>query len=68
MDIKQISQHFDYRRLLPILSLGIVIGAINLPTVISFAILIYSGELTPFAGAGVSALSMDRASALRAPC
>lgn len=53
MDIKKISQHFDYRRLLPILSLGIVIGAINLPTVISFAILIYSGELTPFAGAGI---------------
>jgi sulfate permease, SulP family len=53
MDIKKISQHFDYRRLLPILSLGIVIGAINLPTVISFAILIYSGKLTPFAGAGI---------------
>jgi len=53
MGIKKISQHFDYRRLLPILSLGIVIGAINLPTVISFAILIYSGELTPFAGAGI---------------
>src|SRR5688572_7685703 len=53
MDIKQISQHFDYRRLLPILSLGIVIGAINLPTVISFAILIYSGELAPFAGVGI---------------
>jgi len=53
MDIKKISQHFDYRRLLPILSLGIVIGAINLPTVISFAILIYSGELTPFTGAGI---------------
>ncbi len=53
MDMKKISQHFDYRRLLPILSLGIVIGAIDLPTVISFAILIYSGELTPFAGAGI---------------
>src|SRR5215210_2883867 len=52
MDIKKMSQHFNYR-LLPILSLGIVIGAINLPTVISFAILIYSGELTPFAGAGI---------------
>jgi SulP family sulfate permease len=53
MDIKKISQQFDYRRLLPILSLGIVIGAIQLPTAISFAILIYSGELTPFAGAGI---------------
>jgi sulfate permease, SulP family len=53
MDIKKISQHFDYRRLLPILSLGTVVGTISLPTVISFAILIYSGELTPFAGAGI---------------
>jgi SulP family sulfate permease len=53
MDIKKISQRFDYRRLLPILSLGIVIGAIDLPAVISFAILIYSGELMPFAGAGI---------------
>jgi len=32
---------------------GLVLGAINLPTVISFAILIYSGELAPFAGAGI---------------
>jgi len=53
MDIKKISQHFDYRRFLPILSLGIVVGAIDLPAVISFAILIYSGELAPFAGAGI---------------
>jgi len=49
----KISQHFDYRRLLPILSLGIVLGAIDLPAVISFAILIYSGVLSPFAGAGI---------------
>jgi SulP family sulfate permease len=53
MDFKKISQHFDYRRILPILSLGIVIGAIDLPAIISFAILIYSGELMPFAGAGI---------------
>jgi len=53
MHIKKISQHFDYRRLLPILSLGIVVGAIDLPAIISFAILIYSGELAPFAGAGI---------------
>src|SRR3990172_1620852 len=49
----KISQLFDYRRLLPILSLGIVLGAIDLPAVISFAILIYSGALSPFAGAGI---------------
>ncbi len=45
--------NFDLRRFIPILSLGLVLGAIDLPTVISFAILIYSGELAPFAGAGI---------------
>jgi SulP family sulfate permease len=44
---------FEFRRFIPILSLGLVLGAIDLPTVISFAILIYSGELAPFAGAGI---------------
>jgi SulP family sulfate permease len=44
---------FEFRRFLPVLSLGLVLGVINLPTVISFAILIYSGELAPFAGAGI---------------
>jgi sulfate permease, SulP family len=53
MNIKKISQGVDYRRLFPILSLGIVVGAIDLPAIISFAILIYSGELAPFAGAGI---------------
>src|SRR5512142_374222 len=43
---------FEFRRFIPILSLGLVLGAIDLPTVISFAILIYSGELAPFSGAG----------------
>ncbi len=44
---------FDFRGLIPILSLGLVLGAIDLPTVISFAILIYSGELAPFACVGI---------------
>src|SRR5512135_1800592 len=44
---------FEFRRFIPILSLGLVLGAIDLPTVISFAILIYSGELAPFAGVGI---------------
>src|SRR5689334_23264014 len=44
---------FEFRRFIPILSLGLVLGAIGLPTTISFAILIYSGELTRFAGAGI---------------
>jgi SulP family sulfate permease len=42
-----------YDHLLPIFSLGLVIGAIQLPAAISFAILIYSGALTPFAGVGI---------------
>src|SRR5512133_3218379 len=44
---------FELRRFIPIVSLGLVLGAIDLPTVISFAILIYSGELASFAGAGI---------------
>lgn len=51
--MKNLAQNLDFRRLLPILSLGLVLGAIDLPTVISFAILIYSGELAPFSGAGI---------------
>ena len=47
--IKQI----DYKRYFPIVSIGAVLGAIDLPTVISFAILIYSRDLGPFAGAGI---------------
>jgi SulP family sulfate permease len=47
------ARRYDLRRLLPTFSLGIVIGAIDLPTIISFAILIYTGELAPFAGTGI---------------
>src|SRR5512140_2731327 len=43
----------EVRRFLPIMTLGLVLGAIDLPTVISFAVLIYSGELAPFAGVGI---------------
>lgn len=43
----------EFGRILPTLSLGLVLGAIDLPTVISFAVLIYSGELVPFAGIGI---------------
>jgi hypothetical protein len=38
----------DVRELLPVLSIGLVDGAIVLPLVISFAILIFSGELSLF--------------------
>lgn len=41
------------RRFIPVVTLGLILGAIDLPTIISFAILIYSGELAPFAGAGI---------------
>ena len=51
--MKKTAQKFDVRRFLPTLSLGIVLGAIDLPTVISFAILIYSGDLASFAGMGI---------------
>ncbi len=46
-------RQLEFRRFIPTLSLGLILGAIDLPTVISFAILIYSGELTPYAGAGI---------------
>ncbi len=44
---------FDIRQLLSIVSLGLVGGAIVLPLVISFAILIFSGELSSFAARGI---------------
>ena len=53
MTFKRIIGNFEYRRILPTISLGLVIGAIGLPTIISFAILIYSGELAPFSGTGI---------------
>lgn len=45
--------NLDFRRILPTISLGIVIGAIDLPAIISFAVLIYSGDLDQFAGMGI---------------
>ncbi len=43
----------DFRELLPVLSIGLVDGVIVLPLVISFAILIYSGDLGTFATTGI---------------
>jgi sulfate permease, SulP family len=43
----------DLRELLPILSIGLVDGVIVLPLVISFAILIFSGDLGAFATTGI---------------
>ena len=47
------SRKFDFRQLLSVLSIGFVGGAIVLPLVISFAILIFSGELSSFAAKGI---------------
>lgn len=41
------------RRFIPVVSMGLILGVIDLPTVISFAVLIYSGELSPYAGVGI---------------
>lgn len=43
----------EIHRFIPVVSLGLILGAIDLPTVISFAVLIYSGELAPYAGVGI---------------
>jgi sulfate permease, SulP family len=43
----------DVRELLPILSIGLVDGVIVLPLIISFALLIFSGELGAFATTGI---------------
>ena len=47
------TKNFDFRQLLPVASIGLVAGTIQLPLVISFAILIFSGELSTFATLGI---------------
>src|SRR5881396_1139430 len=47
------TRKFDFRQLLPVASIGLVEGAIVLPLVISFALLIFQGELAPFAATGI---------------
>ena len=48
---------FNVQKLLPIVSLGVVLGAMDLTTILSFAVLIYStSELGALAGAGVGIL------------
>lgn len=44
---------FDFRQLLSVASIGLVGGAIVLPLVISFALLIFQGELAVFAARGI---------------
>jgi sulfate permease, SulP family len=47
------TRKFDFRQLLSVMSIGLVGGAIVLPLVISFSILIFSSELSSFAAAGI---------------
>jgi len=47
------TRKFDFRQLLPVASNGFVAGAIVLPLVISMALLIFQGELAPFAATGI---------------
>ena len=44
---------FDVRQILPIASIGLVAGVIELPLIISFSILIFSGELASFTTLGI---------------
>lgn len=44
---------FDVRQILPIASIGLVAGIIQLPLAISFAILIFSGDLSSFSTVGI---------------
>jgi SulP family sulfate permease len=44
---------FDFRQILPVASIGLVAGIIQLPLVISFAILIFSGDLSSFSTVGI---------------
>ncbi|HLF75294.1 MAG TPA: SulP family inorganic anion transporter [Anaerolineales bacterium] len=53
MNPQTLKMNFDLRQLLPVASIGLVGGAILLPLITSFAILIFSGELTPFATTGI---------------
>jgi SulP family sulfate permease len=47
------SRTLNFRELLPVASIGLVGGMIVLPLVISFAILIFPGELAPFTASGI---------------
>lgn len=47
------TRKFDTRHILSAVSTGVVGGAIILPLLISFALLIYSGELAPFSTRGI---------------
>src|SRR5688572_24862227 len=53
MNIKRYFQNFNPGQLFPIVTMGLVVGAIEVPMVIALAVLIYSGDLSPHLGAGI---------------
>ncbi len=46
-------QEFQLKKFIPIISMGLVVGAINLPILLSFGVLIYSGDLAQYAALGI---------------
>ena len=44
---------FEPQKLFPVATVGLIAGAIDLPLIISFAILIYSGDLSSYAATGI---------------
>lgn len=56
MNIKASFQKFNLERLFPIVTMGLVVGAIEVPVVIALAVLIYSGDLAPSLGAGIGTM------------
>ncbi len=51
--LNELKQDLQPRRLLTIVPISIVIGAIYLLQVISLSVLVYSGDLAPYAGLGI---------------
>ncbi len=46
-------QEFQLKKILPIATMGFVVGAIELPVLISFGVLIYSGDLAQYSSIGI---------------
>jgi SulP family sulfate permease len=53
MDIPGLARKFNLRRLLPNLTSGLVVGVMNIVIVISFAALIFSGDLASHVASGI---------------
>jgi len=53
VDIGRVLRKFDFKQLLPIVTMGLVVGTIEVPVVIALSALIYSGDLAPHLGTGI---------------